>query len=64
MSYVNNSTNSDESDYCCKIVPELDASLKEEFLQIPGAIEYVEKLQKTLKKLVKKIRKLKSKIVS
>lgn len=59
---MSRSTNSDESDPCSKFVPEIDISLKEELVQIPGAIEYIEKLQRTLKQLVKKIRKLKNKI--
>lgn len=59
---MSKSTNSDDSNNCSKIVPELDISLKEKMVQIPGAIEYIEKLQRTLKQLVKKIRKLKNKI--
>lgn len=53
---------SDESVNKFKIVPELDILLKEKLLKIPGAIEYIEKLQRTLKKLVKKIRKIKNKL--
>lgn len=62
MSDLSKSTNSDESEPYSKIVPELDTALKEDLLKIPGAIEYIEKLQRTLKKLVKKIRKFKKKI--
>lgn len=63
MSNVNKMTNSsDDSEHQSKIVPELATSLKEHLLEVPGAIEYIERLQKTLRKLVKKIRKLKNKI--
>lgn len=62
MSDISKSTNSDESEQYSKIIPELDSTLKENLLKIPGATEYIEKLQRTLKKLVKKIRKFKNKI--
>lgn len=62
MSDVRRLSKVDDLDHSSKIVPELDASLKEELIEIPGAIEYIEKLQRTLKQLVKKIRKLKKRI--
>lgn len=64
MSDVSKSTNSDELEQYSKIIPELDSALKDDLLKIPGATEYIEKLHRTLKKLVKKLRKLKNKIVS
>lgn len=62
MSDLSRSTTSEDSEFNNKVVPEIEAFLKENLLQIPGAIEYIEKLQRTLRKLVKKIRKLKNKI--
>lgn len=61
MTDLSKSTNSNDFEFYNRVVPEIDPSLKEHLLLVPGAIEYIEKLQRTLRKLVKKIRKLKSK---
>lgn len=64
MSNHSSSINSpDESEHYSKFVPDLDTAIKEKIIEIPGAVDYIENLQRILKKLIKKIRKLKNKII-
>lgn len=61
MSKYKSRSLSDDSEQQSQVIPELDPLILEKLQEIPEALKYVEKLQRTLKKLVNKIRKLKKK---